>query len=1161
MSDFVHLHLHSHYSVLDGVSKVPDIVKKALADSQPAIALTDHGNMFGAMEFHKYAKDKGIRPIYGCEFYITPLGRYHKQKSDKNYFHLVLLAKDYEGYMNLMQLSSIGYQEGFYYKPRIDREVLAEHSKGLVALSACLTGELPYYILKEDEASFREAFDWYVGLFGKENFILEIQNHGIPEELVAAKRLIALSKETGLKLVATNDAHYIEKEDEILQQIVFAIRDKSLLSDPNRFRYANNEFYMKSGGEMAKLFAEVPHAVTNTLAVAEMCQFDLGPYLKKMHIPQYPLPESETADSTLHARALDGLNSRFNSNPAPEYIERLEMELGVIKKMGFSNYFLIVSDYIEFAIRQGIAVGPGRGSAAGALVAYCTNITNIDPIRYSLFFERFLNPERVSMPDIDSDFQDDRRDEVKEYIRSTYGYNRTADIITFGMMKIRNALKDVGRVLGIPLEEVNKLTKLIDDKAAIDKRAFAKVLEEEPDNYKEIRQKLKDGSPDERKWIEYALKIDGTIRNIGTHASGMIISDVPLKEIVPLYKDQNNINNVTQYEGEFLEANGLLKMDILGLGNLSLIKDCLTRIRKKHHIEIDIDKIPLDDPKVFELFANGYTMGIFQFESDGMTEYLKQLRPNTIDDLIAMNALFRPGPIQYIPNYIARKHGREEVDCHHPSLEGVLMPTYGTIVYQEQVMQIGQIMAGYSLGEADSVRRIMAKKKKEEIEKLRPSWIERSAARNYDPKLAEKIFDIMVPFSEYAFNKSHSAAYSVLAYQTAYLKTYYPVEFMASLLSQNMGTSDDIRNYCKECAARDVPVLPPDVNESEWQFADLGSSIRFGFGAVKGIGEAFADAVIEERRLGGWFVSVDDFIRRMSVYGEFKKNTLEILLRCGALDNIIEGDEKMLEKAVLLNNVDCYISQIQQENKQKEIGQLSLFDNGGNGDCTIHMNRKCTPVSLKDDFENELQTLGFYLSGKLFRSVIDKVGDITSYRHTLQSRLRQGTPLYLWGYISEVTIKTGARNSQYAVFNFETQHDSFRFFLFSEKYEQFKPFVQPNAFVCVRAVITMGNNGLQYDVLSVKPIDDLLGARETFNELHIFLDNNHTENGFREKIERIRNMAREDSNRGQLRMIFHTFEENLPVTVSASGRFVTRYSKELIAEVKALPNLKGYWMY
>jgi DNA polymerase-3 subunit alpha len=1160
MSGFVHLHLHSHYSVLDGVSKIPAIIAKAAADGQSAVALTDHGNMFGVMEFHKYAKSAGIKPIYGCEFYISPRGRYIKDKNEKNYFHLVLLAKDYDGYKNLMQLSSIGYQEGFYYKPRIDREVLAEHSRGLVAMSACLTGELPWYILNGHQSEFDEALEWYIDLFGKENFFLEIQNHGMPEELVAAKHLIEVSKQTGLRLVATNDAHYIEKDDEMLQQIVFAIRDKNLLSDPKRFKYANNEFYMKTGAEMSKLFAEVPESISNTLAVSEMCQFDLTPYLKKMHIPQYPLPENETADMMLNRLSHEGLVRRFGKEPSAEYKDRLEMELAMIEKMGFSNYFLIVADYVDFALRQGIGVGPGRGSAAGALVAYCMNITNIDPIRYGLFFERFLNPERVSMPDIDSDFQDDRRDEVKEYIRSTYGYGRTADIITFGMMKIRNALKDVGRVLDIPLDKVNGITKLIDDKDAIDNDTFDKILEKNPDKYPEIRNLRAKGEPIERQWVEYAIALDGTIRNVGTHASGMIISDEPLKDVVPLYKDQRNVDNVTQYEGEYLEANGLLKMDILGLGNLSLIKDCLSRIRKKYRKEIDIDSIPLDDPRVFELFTNGYTMGIFQFESDGMTEYLKQLRPNSIEDLIAMNALYRPGPIQFIPSYIARKHGREEVDCHHDTLETVLMPTYGIIVYQEQVMQIGQIMAGYSLGEADMVRRIMAKKKKEEIEKLRPGWIERSVARGYTAELAGKILDIMVPFSEYAFNKSHSAAYSVLAYQTAYLKTHYPVEFMASLLSQNMWKSDDIRNYCKECAARQIPVLPPDINDSEWTFADRGDSIRYGLGGVKGIGEAVADAILEERRLGGKFASADDFIRRMSGYGEFKKNTLEILVRCGGMDSVISGEDPFMEKAVLLNNIDCYISQILQEQKEKEIGQLGLFDNGDGG-CDIHLNRKCKPLTLKEDFENELQTLGFYLTGKLFSSVIGKIGDITRYTHSLQSRLKQGTPVYLWGYISDIQIKTGARNSQYAIFNLETIGDSFRFFLFSEKYEQFKPFIQPTAFVCVRVVITQGNNGLQYDVASVRPIDDLTGARESFTQLHMYIENALTGNGFADKLDKLREIAREQSDRGQIKLVFHTFEENTPVTVTASDRYSTRYSRELIEHIKTLPNLKGYWMY
>ncbi len=1152
MSEFIHLHNHSHYSILDGISKVKELVAKTAEFRQTAVALTDHGNMFGVMEFNKECMDRGVQPVFGAELYIAPKSRFEKIKDEK-YYHIILLAHDYEGYKNLICLTSLGYLEGFYSKPRIDRELLLEHSKGLVVLTACLSGEIPRLILGGREKEIYETIDWYLDLFGKENFYLEVQNHNMPEEITVTKKMIEISEKTGIGLAATNDSHYIGRDDSKLQEIAFAIRDKKTLKDESRYRFPNNEFYYKSPDEMQALFGDIPEAVKNTKKIAEMCSFKLE-FTK--HLPVYSLPRGETVEGALERLSREGLNKRFKNSVPPPYSERFEMELDLIKKMGFSNYFLIVSDFVRFAKDKGVLVGPGRGSAAGSLISYSLSITDVDPIKYDLLFERFLNPERISMPDIDVDFQDDRRDEVKEYIRTKYGYDKTADIITFGFLKSRASLKDVGRVMEIPLEKVNKLTKLIDNKTA--NEPLIGVIGKIP----ELKKILQDGNPEEKKWIEFSSKLDGTIRNIGTHASGLIISDTPLTEIVPLYKDKSSGLISTQYEGDYLEKNGLLKMDILGLSNLTMVRDTLSRIKKNHNIKVDLSVIPLDDGDVFKLFQRGETMGIFQFESAGMTDYMKKLKPSSIDDLIAMNALYRPGPMDNIPSFIARKQGIEEIDCFHQRLEPILKSTYGVIVYQEQVMQIAQVLAGFSLAKADWVRKIMAKKEISEIDKLRPEWIEGSLKNGFSKELAERLFETLIPFSKYAFNKSHAAAYAILAYQIAYLKAHYKLEFIASLLTQNMTSSDNIRQYSQEASAGGIKILAPDINKSFWDFRESEregeKAIIFGLGAIKGLGDGISHAIIDEREIGGDFTSFDDFISRTIRYDEFKKSAVEILIKAGFFDCFYRPEKNLLEKAVLLHNLDSYIQQVEKNLKDKKEGRLNLF---GDARSVGHIETQSNvePLTLKDDFDNEVSLFGFYLSGKLFQYHKIQYGTISHCSADLVSRLKPGTYFLLCGFINDLVIKTGNNNKSYAIFTLDNGIGNFKIYLFSEKYIMFKDFLIRHNFIMMKCTVAEGKGGNILEVSGIKPIESL--PQERFTELHICLESMDNKDNTGQSLLSLKKIAEDPASQGMIRIIFHIVGDKEREVIHASDRFRVKYSNALMREIAGLPGMLGYWLY
>ena len=1152
MAEFVHLHTHSHYSILDGVSKVKGIVDKTKEFGQTAVALTDHGNCFGAMEFYYEAEKAGIKPIIGSELYIAPDSRFVHDKNHK-YHHLVLLAKDYQGYKNLLKLVSIGYLEGFYSKPRIDREVLRQYSQGLVAMTACLGGEIPSYILSSNETELKATLDWYIEAFGRENFYLELQNHNLDEELVVIRRMLEIAKSTGIGLVATNDSHYINREDAILQEISFALRDKTTLKDPDRYRFANNEFYLKSPEEMEKVFEEIPQAISNTLKIAEMCNVKIE---TTNHSPVYSLPSGESSESYFTKLCWDGLNTRFNNNPTEKYKDRLIFEIDMIKKMGYPNYFLVVYDFVNFARRQGILVGPGRGSAAGALVSYALGITDIDPIPYDLLFERFLNPERKTMPDIDIDFQDDRRDEVKEYLRVKYGYNRTADIITFGYSKSRAALKDVGRVLEIPLIEVNRITKLIDNKMA-----NAETLTELIQQVHELKEIAEHGTDEEKQWLKYSSMIEGTIRNIGTHASGIIISDVDLTEVIPLYKDAGTDIISTQFEGDYLEKNGLLKMDLLGISNLTMIKDCLMRVKLNRHINIDLKALTFDDPKVYEVIQQGDTSGIFQLESDGMTQMLRKMKPECFEDIIAALAMYRPGPLGsgMVTDYIERKAGRQAIVYPHPDLEGILKSTYGMIVYQEQIQKIAQAIAGFTLGGADELRRAVAKKKAEMMPKLRAQFVEGTRKRGVSDDISNNIFDLIEKFAEYGFNKSHSGAYAIVTYYTAYLKTHFRIEFMASLLSLNMSDSDDVKKYCQECIAMKLPIVAPDINRSVWKFREFDNQILYGFGAIKGIGESFSDAVIREREIGGRYVSVEDFIRRMVKYDDFKKVGVEILLKAGAFDAILPQGNYLLEKAVLFTNLDGIINQINQNIKDKNTGQMGLFGDGENGEAEYHISRNVKPWTLMEDFANEVESFGFYLSRKIFNNIRSQFGEITTYSDTVLPMLCERSGITLLGFVNEPEVKQNQRGKSYIMFELDNGDQSQRFVLFSDLYDKYKDLLTQSNFVLMKVIVKTGNRGRQLEVVSVSGIDSI--RKERFSQLHICIDGNDAGEEFRMAAAHFLEVVKRDELRGAHQIVFHTMKDDEPVAVFASERYSVKMSEALIAEVKKLPGLKAFWLY
>jgi DNA polymerase-3 subunit alpha len=963
---FVHLHVHSEYSLLDGFSNIKKLVKRAKDMGMPALALTDHGTMFGVIEFYNAATEAGIKPIIGVEAYLAARSMKDRlPQEDKKSTHLLLLAENEIGYRNLLTIASAAQLEGFYYRPRIDHDFLAGHAEGLICTSGCMSAEIPRLIQQGRVEEAQKKLDWYYDVFGEDNFFLELQEHDIEELTSMNKIIIDLGRRYDARFVATNDVHYIEQKDARLQDILLAVQTGCVLSDPNRMRMSDNSFYLRSAEEMSELFIEVPGAIENTLSIAERCNLDLG--FKGYHLPEFEVPDGKTAASYLRELCEDGLNRRYGSHAEDQIVrERLEYELGIINEMGFDTYFLIVWDLCRYAREQSIWYN-ARGSAAGSIVAYSLNITLVDPIEHGLIFERFLNPGRISMPDIDLDFRDDRRGEMLEYTARKYGDDKVAQIVTFGTMGARAAIRDVGRVLDIPLNEVDQVAKLIPNIPG-KPVSIRQAIDEVPD-----LKNLYKSAPYLRDLIDTAAEMEGVVRNAGTHAAGVIVTDKPIIEYLPLHRptgssaEDSPIKTITQFEMNILDSLGLLKVDFLGLATLSIMARACDLIRERHGINLHLGNIPTDDPETYELMGRGETAGVFQVEGSGMRRYLMQMKPKTLDNVIAMVALFRPGPMEFIPSYIKRMHGEENISYQHPSLEPILKETYGITVYQEQIMYTAMNIAGYSASEADNLRKGVAKKKADVLLKHRKTFVKGATERDVDEKTANKIFDDWEAFARYGFPKGHAADYGVIAVQTAYLKSHYPVEYETALLSVSQGDTDKIALYAADCRRMGISIEPPDVNVSGWDFTiedcpDGSASIRFGLGAIKNVGHGPVDAILAARKEVP-FKDINNFTRRVDLR-QVGKRALESLIRVGALDTF--GS-----RPALLACMDHILSVSASHFRAAEMGQISLF--GAHTGITedIILPQTTSEIGQREILNWERDLIGLYVSDHPLNPVMD----------------------------------------------------------------------------------------------------------------------------------------------------------------------------------------------
>ncbi|MGB9813679.1 MAG: DNA polymerase III subunit alpha [Thermovenabulum sp.] len=1045
MLGFVHLHLHTNYSLLDGACSIERLVTELKKREMSAAAITDHGVMYGVIEFYKAMKKEGLKPIIGCEVYMAKRSLKDKEpgKDDEQY-HLVLLAKDNEGYKNLMKLASIGFIDGFYYKPRIDKDLLRKYSKGLIGLSACLAGEIPAKILEGDYDEAKKIALDYLDIFGRGNFYLELQDHKILEQKKVNQTLVKLSKETGIPLVATNDVHYISREDAEFHDALLCIQTGKTLKDKDRLKFPTDEFYLKTEAEMKGLFYDIPEALENTVRISEMCDVEIE--FNKIYLPDFKVPEGYTHDSYLEKLCYDGLLKRYGAiEPIKE--ERLKYELDVIKKMGYSAYFLIVWDYVNYAKKNQIMVGPGRGSAAGSLVAYCLGITDIDPLKYNLLFERFLNPERVTMPDIDVDFCFERREEVIKYVINKYGEERVAQIGTFGTMAARAAVRDVGRVLGYPYGEVDVIAKMIPMELGM---TVDKALELNPELKKRYEEDDK-----VKKLIDIAKAIEGFPRHASTHAAGIVISALPLMELVPLHKVGDTIS--TQYTMTNLEEIGLLKMDFLGLRTLTVIRDALDLIKKTRDMNLDIKSIPLDDKKVYELLSSGETLGVFQLESNGMRNLLKELKPERFEDIIAVIGLYRPGPLGSgaALEFIKNKNGRQPIKYLHPKLKPILEETYGIILYQEQAMKIAQELAGFTLAQADILRKAMGKKQQDVMQAQKNAFIEGCMKNGIEKEIAERIFEDISYFAGYGFNKSHAAAYALIAYQTAYLKAHFPVEYMAALLSSVMQNLDKVALYISECRRMGIDVLPPDVNESYENFTVVDGKIRFGLSAVKNVGESAVKNIIKAREEKGKFKSLTDFCEKLSS-GELNKRFIESLIMSGAMDSF------GAKRSQLMAIYEDVLEKIQKKKNEKNVDKnqvsfLDLFEKERED------NEKDELPEIPEYEESQLlsmekEMLGLYLSGhplKEFEDYLKKETNLKAKDLVENDNLIDGINVIVGGIISNIKLKSTKENKIMAFLKLEDLTGSMEVIVFPAVVEKYKDLLKPDNKILIKGRLNL----------------------------------------------------------------------------------------------------------
>lgn len=1028
---FVHLHVHTEYSLLDGAARIKEVVRRAKDLGMPALAITDHGVMYGVADFYRECTAKGIKPLLGCEVYVAPRTMADRTpKVDDNLHHLVLLAEDDTGYRNLMEIVSRGFTEGFYYKPRVDRLLLDRLSRGLIALSGCTAGEVAVRLLRGEFEKARQAAGTYREIFGPENFFLELQDHGLEEQQRINPGLIRLSQELGIPTVATNDVHYVNQEDAAIQDILLCIQTGKTVNDPNRLRFHSNQLYLKTAAEMAMVFREIPDALTRTVEIAERCRVALT--FGKYHLPDYPVPEGHSPASYLRELCHAGLRRRYGE-PTQEQFDRLEFELRVIEEMDYPSYFLIVWDLIRFARESGVLVGPGRGSAAGSIVAYCLGITSIDPLRYGLLFERFLNPERVSLPDIDTDFCYELRGKVIDYVFERYGADRVAQIATFGTLAAKAAIRDVGRALGLPYGDVDRVARLVPGDPGM---TVAKALEASPD----LRE-LSEGDPTVKRLLEIAARLEGIPRHASTHAAGIVIAPEPLTRFLPLHRIADG-TVATQFAKEAVEDLGLLKMDLLGLRTLTVIGDTLKLVKERLNVELDPDRLPLDDPATYRLLCLGETVGVFQLESGGMRSLLRELKPSVFEDLIALVALYRPGPLGsgMVEDFIRRKHGETKVRYPHHALEPILKETYGVILYQEQVMRIASTLAGFSLGEADLLRRAMGKKKPEILGKLRTRFIEGAAANGVRADVAGEIFDLMEYFAGYGFNKSHSAAYAMVAYATAYLKANYPAEYMAALLTSAKDNSDKVGVYVEECRRLGIGVLPPDVNESGRDFTVVENGIRFGLSAVRNVGEGAVEAIIAGRKEGGLFRDFGDFCARMNPR-VINRRVLESLVRAGAFASLGHSRKQ------LLNVLDEGLELAQRWVREKESCQLSLF--GDLDGYQIKMDPALGEFSQQDLLSMEKDLLGLYISGHPLAGYRDMLRALTNVQAAELPEAEPDTQLRAGGLITGVRRLRTRKGEQMAVVQLEDLTGTIEVVVFPRVYRECRNLLRPEAVILV----------------------------------------------------------------------------------------------------------------
>ena len=1080
-ASFVHLHLHTQFSLLDGANQIEPLIRQIKTFGQPAVAMTDHGNMFGAIEFYRKAKEIGVKPIIGCEAYMA-LGSRHAKKDSglahNDYYHLILLARNLTGYQNLIKLVSKAYLEGFYYKPRMDKEILKEHHEGLIALSGCLSGEIPYLIGQKDMAGALAVAGEFQELFGKEHFYLEVQANGLDHQRIANAGLIEIHKKLGIPLAGTNDCHYLKKEDARPHELMLCLQTGKTLSDPARMKFDTDQLYVKSTDEIAPAFAEFPGAVANTCRIADYCDLELA--LNKTHLPQYKAPEGYTRESYVEYLAIEGLKSRLTERPSTiplaVYEQRLREELMVICSMGFAGYFLIVWDIIRFARNRNIPVGPGRGSAAGSLVAYALRITDLDPLVYTLLFERFLNPERVSLPDIDMDFCMDRRGEVLNYVVEKYGSDHVAQIITFGTLGAKAAIRDVGRVLEMPYADADKVAKLVPNQLNI---TLEQALETEP----RLRE-LVETDPKVRELMTIARSLEGLARHASTHAAGVVISEEPLTDHVPLYKGAND-EIVTQYSMGDVEKIGLVKFDFLGLKTLTMIRRAETLIHESHPGQppLSVELLPFDDAKTFALLSSGKTTGIFQLESSGMRDLLSGFKPDRFEDIIAIIALYRPGPMDLIPDFIKRKQGKVPIVYELPELEPILKDTYGVIVYQEQVMAIANTVAGFSLGQADILRRAMGKKKPEEMEKLRVKFLEGARQNKIAEKKAEKLYELIQKFAGYGFNKSHAAAYAVVCYHTGYLKAHYPTEFMAALMTTDMGNQDKIVGYFTECRDLGIKVLGPDVNESQKNFAVVDGAIRFGLAAIKNVGEGAVDSVLAIRADSGRFTSFFDFCRRVDLH-KVNKRMLEGLIKAGAFDSL------GAKRSQLMAMLDHAIEDGAAAQQERERGQTSIFGEELNGDGSAHGHIEPALPNMPEwdqaqrlKYERELT--GFYITAHPLARYEATIHALATATTVGIAELSDGKEVRLCGIIATVKSMLTKKGDRMAYMTLEDLQGTVEVIVFPDLFKTVGELIAPERLIRVTGTIDRGDKGTKIRGTKIEPLADV--QTQSIKRIHIRL--------------------------------------------------------------------------